>query len=88
MAGGGPYDRWALTCASRDLPFGVWLWLKAPATGRWIPVRVTDRGPYHKDKSGRYDRELDLSEAAARALRLEQAGVFIVEVRIAGKEIS
>lgn len=83
MANKARFDRWALTCASRDLPVGTWLWLRSPVTLLWVPVQVTDRGPYHRDRHGRYDRDLDLSEAAARALRLEDVGVFDVEVRIA-----
>ena len=83
MANRRPFDRWALTCASRTLPLGIWLWLRSPVTLRWVPVQVTDRGPYHTGRNGRYDRDLDLSEAAARALRLEDVGVFTLEVRIA-----
>ena len=83
MANRRRFDRWALTCASRTLPLGIWLWLRSPVTLRWVPVQVTDRGPYHTGRSGRYDRDLDLSEAAARALRLEDAGVFVLEVRVA-----
>ena len=57
-ASGEIFDRNAMTCAHRSLPFGTKLKV----------VRVNDRGPYAKR------RVLDLSEAAGKVLGLDKAG--------------
>lgn len=72
-----------LTTASRSLPFGTILVVTMrdphPEMRRWygkkVRVRVNDRGPYHRDKRGNYDRFLDLSDGAARLIGLTHAGV-------------
>lgn len=70
-ASGRVYNENEFTCASRpggafDYGFGTRLALSYG--GNHIIVVVTDHGPYHKDASGSYDRDLDLSKAAAHAL--------------------
>lgn len=67
MAGGGRFDPSKFTCASRTLPFGSRIQVCRAA--RCVVVTTTDRGPYVPG------RELDLSEAAARALGMIRAGV-------------
>ena len=72
MAGGEPYDATAFSAASRTLRLGTLL--RVAYGGRAVTVRVNDRGPYVRE------RDLDLSEAAAAALRLP--GVATVTVQI------
>lgn len=73
-ANGERYDPSALTCASRELPFGSLVRVTRLDTGASVVVRVNDRGPW-----GRRQRILDLSRAAAEAIDMIRAGV--VEVR-------
>lgn len=78
-ASGEVYNQDDMTCASRSLPFGAVLFLKLG--DRSAIVRVNDRGPWTRDKGGRFTRDLDLSRAAARQLGMIDAGEAIVEVR-------
>jgi peptidoglycan hydrolase CwlO-like protein/3D (Asp-Asp-Asp) domain-containing protein len=70
-ANGEIFDPEAYTAASKELPFGTWLYVSYE--GRGVIVRINDRGPYIKG------RILDLSAAAAQAIGL---GVGWVEVEI------
>jgi rare lipoprotein A (peptidoglycan hydrolase) len=81
-ASGKPYDRWGLTCANRDLPLWTPVKLTNLANRRSVIVLVNDRGPYHKNRFGRYDRDFDLSEWAAYQLGIREDGVAKVEVAI------
>ncbi len=67
-ASGEIFDRNAMTCAHRSLPFGTKLKVVRVKTGASVVVRVNDRGPYAKK------RVLDLSEAAGKVLGLDKAG--------------
>jgi rare lipoprotein A len=71
-ASGERFDRDKLTAAHPTLPLGTWLRVSNLRNGRSVVVRVNDRGPV---KPG---RSLDLSEAAARALRTSHAGLACV----------
>ena len=64
MANGHPYNRFALTCASRDLPLGSTIYIVNPHTFQHLLLKVTDRGPYFDTAH----RILDLSEYAAKQL--------------------
>ena len=75
-ASGDIYQPEKMTAAHRTLPFGTILRISNPATGKSVEVRVNDRGPFVKG------RELDLSNAAANALGLEDDGVSKVSVEI------
>lgn len=74
-ASGERYNMHAMTCASRDLPFGTMLELTNTANGEKAIVRVNDRGPFMRW------RILDLSYAAARKLGFYRSGQAEVEVR-------
>lgn len=74
-ASGERFDPSQLTAAHRTLPLGTLL--RVEFNGRWIIVRVNDRGPYVKG------RDLDLSRAAAEALGILSAGVARVRVCLA-----
>ena len=68
-ANGERYNKHALTCASKTLPFGTLLEVTNLKNGRSVVVRVNDRGPYRKK------RILDLSYAVAKKLGFIKSGV-------------
>jgi rare lipoprotein A len=74
-ASGATFDADSLSTAHKTLPMGTELVVSYH--GRSVPVTVNDRGPYLGE------RELDLSERAARALGLIKYGVDQVEVNCA-----
>lgn len=61
-ANGERYRRKYLTAAHKTLPFNTKVKVTNPKNGRWVIVRINDRGPYHKK------RIIDVSERAARHL--------------------
>lgn len=61
-ASGEDFDMFELTAAHRELPLGTYAKVTNLRNGKWIIVRVNDRGPY---VSGRI---MDLSYGAARML--------------------
>ncbi len=76
-ANGEKYRRRYLTAAHKTLPFNTKVKVSNPKNGRWVIVRINDRGPYHKK------RIIDLSERAARHLGIFGGGhsrVLIQEV--------
>jgi rare lipoprotein A len=73
-ASGEPFDMHALTAAHRTLPFGTRVVVTNLVNGRRVTVRINDRGPF---VSG---RGIDLSYAAARALRAIGRGVVPVHI--------
>mgnify|MGYP000847307571 FL=1 len=64
----------SLTCAHRSLPFGTRLKVTNLRNGKSVIVRVTDRGPHHRN------RIIDLSYGAARELGMLSQGIAMVEV--------
>ena len=75
-ASGEPYNAFGYTAAHKTLPLGTELVVSY--RGRFVPVTINDRGPFVDG------RELDLSQGAAEALGLTQAGVDYVEYSFAG----
>lgn len=77
-ANGEIYDPKALTAAHRSLPFGTRVRVtrvdapKQPA----VVVQINDRGPFEDE------RIIDLSETAARRLRMLQEGVVEVKLEV------
>ena len=67
-ASGEKFDMYALTAAHPSLPFGTRLRVRHLESGRGVVVRINARGPH---VGGRI---LDLSQAAAQALGMIQAG--------------
>jgi rare lipoprotein A len=61
-ASGEDFDMFELTAAHRRLPLGTYVKVTNLRNGKWIVVRVNDRGPY---VAGRI---MDLSYGAARML--------------------
>jgi rare lipoprotein A len=73
-ASGERFEKSEMTAAHRSLPFDTVLRVTNLLTGREARVRVNDRGPFGRG------RMLDLSEAAAIALGIRQAGVAKVRI--------
>jgi rare lipoprotein A len=71
-ASGDHYDPQKFTAAHRTLPFGTRLRVTDPKTQRSVVVVVNDRGPFTKG------RVIDLSLAAAKALRMTDRGLIKV----------
>jgi rare lipoprotein A len=69
---GDRYDPTKFTAAHRSLPFGTRLRVTDPRSLRTVVVVVNDRGPFTKG------RVLDLSLAAAKALRMMDRGLVKV----------
>jgi len=80
MANGQRLSLKALTAAHRFLPFGTMVRVTDLATGRSVVVRITDRGPYPRN------RIIDVSPAAASALEMRRAGLAPVRVQIDGAD--
>jgi rare lipoprotein A len=73
-ANGDVFDPDLYTAASKDLPFGTWLYVTYG--GRGVVVMINDRGPYVEG------RILDLSQAAAEAVGLSGIGWIEAEILI------
>jgi hypothetical protein len=73
-ASGERFDKNALTCAHRSLPFDTILIVTNPKNGKSVTVRVNDRGPFTRG------RDVDLSYAAAKEIDMLRAGVIPVDV--------
>ena len=63
-----------LTAAHRTLPFSTWVRVENVSNGKFVNVRITDRGPFVGD------RIIDLSHAAAREIEMIGPGVANVRV--------
>jgi peptidoglycan lytic transglycosylase len=75
-ATGERYDPSKFTAAHRTLPFGTRLRVTDNKTHRSVLVIVNDRGPFNKG------RVLDLSLAAAKALRMQERGIIRVTAAV------
>ena len=75
-ASGERYDPDKFTAAHRTLPFGTRLRVTDRQTHRSVVVIVNDRGPFNKG------RVIDLSLAAAKALRMTGRGLLRVTAAV------
>jgi rare lipoprotein A (peptidoglycan hydrolase) len=73
---GEVYNMHALTAAHRTLPMGTLLKVTNLKNGRSVIVRVNDRGPYI------WGRNIDLSVAAAKQLKMVKDGITKVRIEI------
>lgn len=73
-ATGEVFDQDKLTAASPSLPFGTRVTVINEENGRWVDVRINDRGPYVRG------RIIDLTDAAAERLDMKEDGVTRVKV--------
>ena len=69
-ASGEKFNMWAMTCAHKSLPFGTKLKVTNVKTGKYVIVRVNDRGPFIKG------RTVDLSYAAFVKIAPASQGVL------------
>ena len=77
-ANGEKYNMYcSSTAAHKTLPFGIKVKVTSK-NGQSIIVRINDRGPYV------FDREIDLSYAAAKKIGLIKKGVEMVETKVLG----
>lgn len=74
-ASGEVYNMYQMTAAHKTLPFGTWLKVYFPKTGKTVRVKVNDRGPYA------HGRVIDLSKAAASRLGLIPYGIGEVVIQ-------
>lgn len=72
------FDMHAMTAAHKELPMNTVLKVKNLENGRETIVRVNDRGPF----VGK--RIIDLSQSAAKALKLAGKGTAKVEITVMG----
>jgi rare lipoprotein A len=75
-ASGEDFDMYQLTAAHPTLPLGTWIKVTNFRNGKWVVVKVNDRGPYVGE------RILDLSYGAAQVLGfrgVERVKIEIVE---------
>jgi rare lipoprotein A len=75
-ASGTPYDPNKFTAAHRTLPFGTTVLVTDKKSRRSVTVVVNDRGPFIKG------RVIDLSYAAAQALKMEKRGLIQVTASV------
>lgn len=75
-ASGEVYDMFQFTAAHRELPLGTWLKVTNLHNGRWIIVRVNDRGPVPTS------RIIDLSYGAAQMLEFRAKGLEKVRLDV------
>jgi rare lipoprotein A len=78
-ASGQPFDERQLTAAHPRLPLHMLVRVTNILNGRTVEVRITDRGPG-------YGRGIDLSQAAAKVLGMEQCGLAPVRLALADAE--
>ena len=75
-ASGERFDTNQLTAAHKTLPFGTVVEVTHLGNGRTVEVRINDRGPFVEG------RVVDLSRAAAEAIRMTAEGIARVRLRI------
>ncbi len=75
-ASGEPYDMFQFTAAHRELPIGTWVKVTNLRNGKWLMVRINDRGPVPES------RIIDLSYGAAAMLEFRHTGVERVQLDI------
>jgi rare lipoprotein A len=75
-ANGEIYDKNKLTAAHLTMPFETWVKVTNLENNRSVDVRITDRGPFVKG------RIIDVSQEAARQLRMIAAGTALVRLDV------
>lgn len=75
-ANGELFNRYAMTAAHPNLPFGTRVLVTNRDNGRSVVVRINDRGPF----SG--GRVIDLSQGAAASIGMIESGVADVQLDI------
>lgn len=78
LESGERYDKNQLTCAHKSLPFGTWVRITRVDNGKYVEVRVNDRGPYIDGYI------VNLSRRAAETIGLIQESVTRVKLEVIG----
>lgn len=81
-ANGERYDQYVMTAAHKLLPFGTLIKVTNLENGKTCIVRINDRGPFL------HDRVIDLSNKAAEAIAMINAGTAKVKLEVAGSDVS
>ena len=79
-ANGETYNMFDFTAAHRQLPLGTWVKVTSLRNGKWIMVRVNDRGPVPEN------RIIDLSYGVAQLLGFRERGIERVRLDIVQPE--
>lgn len=80
-ASGEPYDMYQYTAASKSLPLGTWVKVTNLRNGKWLIVKVNDRGPYVGN------RIMDVSYSAAQMLDFKARGLARVKLEVVEPEM-
>jgi rare lipoprotein A (peptidoglycan hydrolase) len=80
-ASGEPYDMYQYTAASKSFPLGTWVKVTNLRNGKWLIVKVNDRGPYVGN------RIMDVSYSAAQMLDFKSRGIAKVKLEVVEPEI-
>ncbi len=75
-ANGEIFNRYSFTAAHRSIPFGTVVRVHNLKNGRYVLVRINDRGPQPKN------RLLDVSRRAADSLKMFTPGVVPIAVQV------
>jgi len=75
-ANGEVFNMYKLTAAHRVLPLGTYVRVTHLDNGRWVEVKVNDRGPFIEG------RILDLSFAAALEIEMVNAGTARIMIEV------
>ena len=78
-ASGKVFNPAQYTAAHRTLPFGSLVKVVDAVSGKSVVVKINDRGPFHGN------REIDLSEAAAREIGMTASGTSMVSLDVLGQ---
>ena len=76
MASGKKYNMYDYIAAHKTLPLGTLIKVTNLKNGKWVYVKIMDRGPYIEG------RVLDLSYLAAKKIGLIKSGVANVKIDI------
>jgi rare lipoprotein A len=79
-ASGEPFDMYEFTAAHMTLPLGTLVRVTNLRNGRWVVVRVNDRGPVVPG------RIIDLSYGAAKMLKFREKGLAPVRLDVVQPE--
>ena len=79
-ASGKTFDMYDYTCAHKDYPFGLWLKVTNTSNNKTTFCLVNDRGPYVGG------RDLDLSYAAAKEIKMIKQGTCEVMFKYVGMD--
>jgi rare lipoprotein A len=79
-ANGEKFNPNGLTAAHRTLPFGTKVRVTSMKTGKFVTVRINDRGPF------RSQRIIDVSAGAAETIGIKSDGIGEVRMEVLGRE--